>query len=74
MTNVNADALEQDADDDDTTVDSWMQYLKAPALTLQHENILQSLNDTSIQGVTYLKPVGHVQGPYMGRHSLRGDG
>ena len=64
MTNLNANALEQDADDDDDTVDSWIQYLKAPELTYQHQNILQSLNETSIQDVTYLKPVGHVEGPY----------
>ena len=64
MTNLNANALEQDADDDDDTFDSWIQYLKAPELTYQHQNILQSLNETSIQDVTYLKPVGHVEGPY----------
>ena len=44
MTDLYANALEQDADDDADVVDSWMLYLRAPALTLDaSEVLLQSL-------------------------------
>ena len=44
MTDLYASALEQDADDDADVVDSWMLYLRAPALTLDaSEVLLQSL-------------------------------
>jgi len=42
MTNLIANALEQDADDDADAVDSWMLYLRAPALTLDADEVLQS--------------------------------
>ena len=44
MTDLYANALEQDADDDADVVDNWMLYLRAPALTLDaSEVLLQSL-------------------------------
>ena len=43
MTDLYANALEQDADDDADVVDSWMLYLRAPALTLDASEVLQSL-------------------------------
>jgi hypothetical protein len=63
MTDLYAHALEQDADDDGDVVDSWMHYLRAPALTLDASEVLQSLVQTTVQGVHYRKPVAHVQGP-----------
>ena len=57
MTDLNANALEQDVDDDADVVDSWMLYLRAPALTLDASQVLQSLVQTKIQGVHYRKPV-----------------
>ena len=42
MTNLIANALEQDADDDADAVDSWMLYWRAPALTLDADEVLQS--------------------------------
>ena len=47
MTDLYADALEQDADDDADVVDSWMLYLRAPALTLDASEVLQSLVQTT---------------------------
>ena len=44
MTDLYANALEQDEDDDADVVDNWMLYLRAPALTLDaSEVLLQSL-------------------------------
>ena len=43
MTDLYANALEQDADDDADVVDNWMLYLRAPALTLDASEVLQSL-------------------------------
>ena len=43
MTDLNVNALEQDVDDDADVVDSWMLYLRAPALTLDASQVLQSL-------------------------------
>ena len=45
MTDLYANALEQDADDDADVVDSWMLYLRAPALTLDASEVLQSNPD-----------------------------
>ena len=70
MTDLYANALEQDADDDADVVDSWMLYLRAPALTLDASEVLQSLVQTTVQGVHYSKPVGHVQSP-TSRHRRR---
>ena len=47
MTDLYANALEQDADDDADVVDSWMLYLRAPALTLDASEVLQSLVQTT---------------------------
>ena len=52
MTDLYANALEQDADDDADVVDNWMLYLRAPALTLDASEVLQSLVQTTVQGVT----------------------
>ena len=60
MTDLYANALEQDADDDADVVDSWMLYLRAPALTLDASEVLQSLVQTTVQGVHYRMPVAHV--------------
>ena len=70
MTDSNANALEQDADDDADAVDSWMLFLRAPALTLDADQVLQSLVQITVQGVHYRKPVAHVQSP-TSRHQRR---
>ena len=57
MTDLNVNALEQDVDEDADVVDSWMLYLRAPALTLDASQVLQSLVQTKIPGVHYRKPV-----------------
>ena len=55
MTGLYANALEQDADDDADVVDSWVLYLRAPALTLDASEVLQSLVQTTvIRPSTYL--------------------
>ena len=49
MTNLIANALEQDADDDADAVDSWMLYWRAPALTLDADEVLQSRHQRRAQ-------------------------
>ena len=70
MTDSNANALEQDADDDADAVDSWMLFLRAPALTLDADQVLQSLVQITVQGVHHRKPVAHVQPP-TSKHQRR---
>ena len=72
MTDLNANALEQDADDDADAVDSWMHFLRAPALTLDADQVLQSLVQITGQGVHYRKPAAHVQCPC--KINLKNDG
>ena len=43
MTDLYANALEQDADDDADVVDNWMLYLRAPALPLDASEVLPAI-------------------------------